>query len=252
MKTVLSMMTCFLFITFLTTPSSATTQKGQAACEVSNIYARYAINRPLNNSQVELELIRGKNRVAHHYPQTQITEAWEQNKVGKIKPTRYFDAYARAIEYQPTERVHGKIEKDWSYRYQLLSQSLLEKDAPTKAQSTNCNSEQSITIEQNQTRFEIVFLPNQQLVKEFSIYNATNQRIEHWKLKSVSQDKTAVDTFFETRESYKSTDFADIGDDHTDPFLTQMVTVGFIEAGASGFYQADEHGEVHSMGTHHH
>ena len=42
---------------------------------------------------------------------------------------------------------------------------------------------------------------------------------------------------------------ADIGDDHTDPFLTNMVNQGFIEAGASGFY--DQNGNAIGEGHRH-
>ena len=38
--------------------------------------------------------------------------------------------------------------------------------------------------------------------------------------------------------AYQTTDFADIGDDHTDPFLTDMVHQGFIEHGSDGVYHA--------------
>ena len=58
-----------------------------------------------------------------------------------------------------------------------------------------------------------------------------------------------VSNFFAKRVDYQATDYADIGDDHTDPFLTKMVTQGFIEAGASGFY--DQHGRA-LKGEHNH
>ncbi|MFT6897794.1 MAG: hypothetical protein ACJA13_002205 [Paraglaciecola sp.] len=47
----------------------------------------------------------------------------------------------------------------------------------------------------------------------------------------------------------KAPDVSDIGDDHSDPFLIKMVTLGFIEHGASGFY--DDKGNA-LEGAHHH
>ena len=82
------------------------------------------------------------------------------------------------------------------------------------------------------------------LIESFSVDKSGYVR--EWKLKTVDFNKNTKD-FFTKRQNYQSTDYADIGDDHTDPFLTKMVTQGFIEAGASGYY--DEHG--HSIGEGH-
>ena len=67
----------------------------------------------------------------------------------------------------------------------------------------------------------------------------------------MSLDEVEIAAEFVKREQYISTDYADIGDDHTEPFLTQMVNLGFIEGGASDFYNAQgealqgEHGHQH-------
>ena len=72
--------------------------------------------------------------------------------------------------------------------------------------------------------------------------------VREWTLQDVNYNAD-TNTFFAKRESYQSTDYADIGDDHTDPFLTKMVNQGFIEAGASGYY--DQHGQaIGSSHTH--
>ena len=47
-----------------------------------------------------------------------------------------------------------------------------------------------------------------------------------------------------------STDFADVGDNEAGPFLRKMIALGFVEHGASGFYQAN--GETLQGGAHHH
>ena len=60
----------------------------------------------------------------------------------------------------------------------------------------------------------------------------------HWQQQSLSHEQADINAFFASRYGYQTTDYADIGDDHTDPFLTNMVHQGFIEAGASGFYNA--------------
>lgn len=62
-----------------------------------------------------------------------------------------------------------------------------------------------------------------------------------WRRTEVVTDPEAVMTAFEDRSRYASTDYADIGDNESDPFLLRMVNLGFVEHGGSGFYDADGH-----------
>lgn len=72
---------------------------------------------------------------------------------------------------------------------------------------------------------------------------------QQWQLVSIEQ-KSMSETFDRWRK-WPSTDFADVGDNEADPFLRKMIALGFVEHGASGFYQAN--GEpLQGGGTHHH
>lgn len=57
-------------------------------------------------------------------------------------------------------------------------------------------------------------------------------------LDKVKFDKAAVMQQFANWDSFQTTDYADIGDNEGDPFLAKMINLGFIEHGASGFYDA--------------
>ncbi len=188
--------------------------------------------------QTHLVLWRQADRVAHQYPDTQITEGWEQVH-GLIKPTRYFDADQRAIEYQPGEHVHGKSEHDWSLRYQLLPQRLLSQLTHTGEQAGECANLASEHRVSSDKALEVDWMPALQLVQAYHLKQKTHT--ESWQLVSWSQDAAQINAFFTSRDGYNSTDFADIGDNHTDPFLTKMVNLGFIEHAATGFYDADGH-----------
>ena len=52
-----------------------------------------------------------------------------------------------------------------------------------------------------------------------------------------NQQKVQVE--FAKWDNYQTTDYADIGDNESDPFLAKMINLGFVEHGASGFYHAD-------------
>jgi len=60
-----------------------------------------------------------------------------------------------------------------------------------------------------------------------------------------------IEEFFRIRGSYQTTDYADIGDNESDPFLLKMMNLGFIKHGASGFYDAQGHA-LKKRHNHHH
>jgi hypothetical protein len=84
------------------------------------------------------------------------------------------------------------------------------------------------------TKIELQWLVESQLISYYSWQKGNNQEV--WQLQNLHHDAALIDDFFSQRADYQGTDFADSGDDHSDPFLIKMVTPGFIEHGASGFY----------------
>lgn len=202
----------------------------------------------MSKKQKNLELWRNGNHVAHHYPQTQITEYWFLNPHKQIQPIRFFDKHQRAIEYQVGESVHGKSETDWSYRYQMIADGLLQSLQEKERSGSGCDQQITYSGQQGKQLIQVVWMPEQKLIKSFTLRKGNAK--ETWKLIGVNADPDRVTQFFKHRDKYQSTDFADIGDDHTDPFLTNMVTLGFIEHGASGFY--DDKGNPIRGGLHRH
>jgi len=219
----------------------ASVEASQPECLATSLKAQYKIVKA-NNSNVELNLIRNNREVAHQYPQTQITEAWQLNANNQIKPIRFFDQHERAIEYQPGEKIHGRTETDWNYRFQLMNSNMLSQFVNITSQGTGCEQIEYKTFSNEHVELSLVWMPLQQLVKEFRVTDkSSNQQVEHWQLQHVSYEKSQIEQFFSQRYHYNATDFADIGDDHTDPFLTQMLNLGFIEHASSGFYNQNGH-----------
>ncbi|MFT6088105.1 MAG: hypothetical protein ACJA11_003378 [Glaciecola sp.] len=208
----------------------------------SKLIAVYEIAKSANSSdrleqKLQVTLIRNGNEVAHQYPQTGITESWQLNQAKQIKSTRFFDLHERAIEYQPGEKVHGKTESDWSYRNQLISDSLLKKFTTTNVINEGCNRIETKQLNDGRLSMDITWFSELRLVSSFIIKEKDSPRIlESWSLKSLTLSNKQITPFFKSRYAYYATDYADIGDDHTDPFLTKMMNLGFIEHGASGFY----------------
>ncbi|GBL05458.1 hypothetical protein [Glaciecola sp. KUL10] len=238
MKNRIMLITVILFISVC---NLATANPVQIACsQADQLIAHYEINRA--QQKVQLNLVRDKHQVAHQYPQTNITEAWELNPSNKIKPTRFFDAHARAIEYQPGESVHGRNESDWSYRYQLMSDKMLTEFKLVEVTGKACDKLQLKEYVDKQVTMKLSWSPATKLIHNFEVINnKTQNTIEKWTLLNTHKNDQQISNFFEQRYAYLSTDFADIGDDHTDPFLTQMLNLGFIEHAHSGFYNQDGH-----------
>jgi len=214
----------------------------KAECNInhSQLRAEYQLQTFKNGQVIQtspLVLWRNGNTVAHQFPNTEITESWFLLNNKQIKPTRFFDHYQRAIEYQPGEKVHGKTEKDWDYRYQLISASLLPQLTLSAESGSGCQKEQTYSKSTENTTIVLKWLPELQLVSSFS--STRGDIKETWQLTSQQYDQPAIEHFFTELSQYQSTDYADIGDDHTDPFLAKMINLGFVEHGASGFYNTD-------------
>lgn len=214
-----------------------------ATCDISptKLTASYQITATDGNKHHTSELVLWRNgkTVAHQYPQTHITESWYLAKNQLIKPTRFFDNEQRAIEYQPGEKVHGKAESDWNYRYKLISDTLLSQLNVQQETGAGCEQTRIYTKSMGDTKIEVRYLTQQNLVSYYSWQKGSTQEV--WTLQNVTSDTRKINVFFDRRAAYQSTDFADIGDDHSDAFLTKMVTLGFIEKGASGFYDDKGH-----------
>lgn len=208
------------------------------SCDTDHLKATYNIEREVINKPpqtTELVLWRkGNNHVMHQYPQTGISQYWFLAANNRIQAVRYFDNHQRAIEYQAGESVHGKQEKDWSYRYQLISKQLLSGLTKTSTEGDGCGKREHYTGNANHRSIKMTWLPELELVQHFEL--STPKFRETWQLQQDNHDPERVNRAFAKRSHYQTTDFADIGDDHHDPFLTQMVNLGFIEHGASGFY----------------
>jgi hypothetical protein len=217
-------------------------QCSSSVSPANKLIAVYEITKNTNsNDQLEralqITLVRNGNEVAHQYPQTGITESWQLNQADQIKSTRFFDLHERAIEYQPGEKVHGKSESDWSYRNQLISDSLLSRFTTTTVINEGCNRLETKQFSDDGLLMDITWFPELRLVSRFIIKEKDSDSIvESWSLKRLTLSNKQIAPFFKSRYAYYATDYADIGDDHTDPFLTKMMNLGFIEQGASGFY----------------
>ncbi len=261
-----------------------------------------------------------QRRVAHEHPKLAITEVWNKPSDRLLRRSRHFDAFNRAIEFEPfgirqlpnpkdltrtdtvVNRLTTKPERSvnsgvlpevdiWMQKYHLASQ-LPQADAPAMhpdgytellkqgvaagadpqllaGLSSRKRCHELKVLHERQQRYisEIVWdesirLPvYMQTVRDNStpldFSRSKSERasvgassvISRWVLVSLESDEDKVGDRFAAWDSHDTTDFADIGDNESDPFLLKMINLGFISHGASGFYDAS--GNMISSGVGH-
>ncbi|HEA16732.1 hypothetical protein LCGC14_2391690 [marine sediment metagenome] len=208
-----------------------------AQCALDNQYvqANYQVSKQaVANTLAQTEqftLWRTPHQVAEQG--RELVEMWQQLSNQQIRPIRYFQTQQRGIEYQPTE---VQVQQDWSTKYQLVSDDFIAKMTLKSEQGEGCEQLQNYQLVQGDTKIELAWLVNKKLVSSMRI--SKPQLTQTLTLATVRFDKAAVLQQFARWDSYQTTDYADIGDNEGDPFLAKMINLGFIEHGASGFYDA--------------
>ena len=213
--------------------SASATQSTECDFDLKIHGAKYLVTKKLQGTQeiakqYKVNLWRYRDQVAYEYPQKQLTEIWNLVSNGQIRPVRLFDEFKRGIEYQPLEVNEGKGDKNWSAKFQLVDQNLLAKLKINKTEKEGCYTRSERVGEEKNNKLNLVWLEHVKLPRELTVeYGKT---VEHWQLISIEKDKQEVDKVFKQRENYHLTDYADIGDNESDPFLLKMVNVGFASA----------------------
>lgn len=220
--------------------------------DASYLFAKYVIEtqQVTQNASLPtktlLTLWRKGDEVAHEKNDLQITEIWNQLSNKRMRPIRYFDEYQRGIEYHPGEMLPGSVAESWSAKYQLISDQFIQKMTLIKTEQKGCDTIEQYHYSQDELKIDLTWLPKLKLIKSYKEANAKKKTTIS--LQYTETNKVTINAFFEKRSHYQTTDYADIGDNESDPFLAKMINLGFVEHGASGFYDATGH----AMNDQHH
>ena len=198
------------------------------------IGARYLIAKG-DAEPVQMTLWRRANQVLYQYEGQDVVDLWERTPNGQVRLIRLFDHYQRGIEYQPGEVA--AVKPDWEVKRVLVAASLREQMQLDHLEANTCEQEQHFSLNNDEAKIELTWLQEAELATEYHEQQA-NQQLS-WTLVGVETDAVKVDQAFEQRLHYQMTDFIDIGDNESDPFLQQMINMGFVEHAHSGFYDAE-------------
>lgn len=224
-----------------------------ADCKINKhvLGAVYDVKKSTDGKKYKLQrrviLWRNGQQVAHEYKDTHITELWEKTKLGKLRLERHFDKHKRGIEYHPSEINNGEGTSNWHIRNQLISNKLLREMQLTSTTGENCQVLEKYTLSNDVVQIKLDWLPVLALVKSYMEESSTGKL--EWKLERIIHDEKQVKRAFQTRSEYLMTDYTDIGDNETDPFLTKMINLGYIEHSHSSIY--NDKGETFGGDNHH-
>lgn len=173
----------------------------------------------------ELVLWRNGQQALHEYPAKKLADLWEHTLNDQLHLVRYFDEFQRAIEYQPGEIPEGRKSGAWSVKRQLVADDVLESMQLVGSEGEGCEKTVTYELEDPGKSIRLEWLEELSLVKALTEQNAG--RVIRLQLQKAMTDTAAVKAALTKRSDFQSTDYTDIGDNESDPFLTRMINQGF-------------------------
>lgn len=229
---------------------SASAQAGECLADSERLEASYAISST-RGKPVVLEFLRDGNRVMYRYPDKGLADRWSLTANGYLKPVRFFLDDQRAIEYDAFDINGGRGSKNWEARSQWIRQAQI--DGMEKVGMTGEGCRRIETYEYKPlgkngspdpfSNISLVWMPELRLVKSYEIRSSDaigQRRVTRWELQELrTGNLDDIALAMTAYDGFGATDYADIGDNESDPFLLKMIRLGFVQHGSSGFYQSD-------------
>lgn len=183
-------------------------------------------------------------KVAHEYEGLGLTFRYSNARGDRLFKMQYFDEHERAIEFEPEMLSEENKDIVWQQKWQVLPDRLLTELELSDTSGENCNQiEQYVGHLSGEgranTEYYVAWLTEFDLP---FIYEAKDDKYNkgvRWQLAEIISNQSEIEAAFAKRDTFNSTDFADIGDNESDPFLMNMINLGFIEHGNSGFYDSE-------------
>lgn len=225
---------CFIatqLISFKSYASESCTKK------VEQLGAIYTIETSGLNSETtkiksNFELWRKGHDVLHINQLKQTTNQWHTLKNNSVRKVSYFDHYQKGIEFEPV----ASNKHHWQSKFQLVTEAQLANMTLISTKGQGCSRIEYYKLESKEQTIELWWQPELQLAQK--VITNEKETITVWQLNKTIFSTDKIESVFKRTEHYKMTDYADIGDNESDPFLRKMIRLGFIDHAGSGFYDA--------------
>ena len=245
MKKSIFLISCFLFSSLSYAQCEDDSQILGASYLIKQIDLKTGKTIGGPQGEQSLNFWRDHEQVLYEYQDQKISEKWNRLSNQQIRLVRYFDNFQRGIEYQPTEINHGQGEHNWGSKFQIVNPLFIRQLSLVKQTGDNCDlvshyeKTQSSADKTNKETAQAVQLSWSvvyQLPTYFSIKN--KDILVQWQLIKLIKNPSQVQQEIRNKQDYQLTDYSDIGDNESDPFLAKMINQGFIEHNESGFYDS--------------
>lgn len=188
--------------------------------------------KPQSVTSQSIELHRDNNRVMKREVAQGINNIWTLNKKrslsAQVSLNRAFEKYKHIIEYQPNEL---KYKPQWQDVLQVVNIPALSKMTLVKQEKSGCELEQHYVLKDQENTYKLIWLPALRLVKYFQSKSASFST--QWVLNKYQSDMSEMLSLFKQYDNYQSTDYADVGDNESIPFLAAMINQGFSSSSSN-------------------
>lgn len=200
---------------------------------MSAVFSKSSAGRKSPPQVKSIHLQRSTKRVAIDYKDKNITELWELTKDKRLRLVKYFNEEKRGIAYQPNEIKSKGKENDWSAKQQLLSDNYLQTLDLVATSGFGCNVVEHYRRTVGDTAIEVEYLKHLKLIKRYQVKKPDSAVLIQ--LTDYDHTEKPIEEYFTRLSKYKTTDYADIDDKESDPFLLKMKKLGLVEPMTSGF-----------------
>ncbi|WP_028772633.1 hypothetical protein [Shewanella waksmanii] len=170
-----------------------------------------------------------------------VFEQW--NLQGEF--SRYFANHMRSVTYTRGDLKSLHRVPNIAQKFHLIAPDMLAQFSKGSEHNQGCFTVTDYHSTEPQ-EVKLQWIAQLQLPYSLNYQNAAHQ--VRFTLANVTPI-TAAD-FNAVATGYRDIDFADIGDNESDPFIAKMINQGFIEHGSSGFYRSN--GQSLGGSSHHH
>ncbi len=199
--------------------------------DASHLSARYGVSNSHGDSR-EVTLIRNKQQVIYqHNPQS--FELWDS----RGEYVRYFPIEHRSVSYRKGDLLSLNMHFNFEQLNHLISpttiKGLQQLALRNKDMADTCITQQ-YSGEQSGHKLTVSWIEKLGLPQSFVVSDASgSMQYQLLEVTSFSNNE-----FGALISGYQDIDFADVGDNESDPFIAKMIHQGFIQHGSSGFYDS--------------
>lgn len=213
--------------------------------DANHLSATYTVKHP-SGQQSTMTLLRNNHQVIYQRSPVSF-EMW--NKQGEY--VRYFPNEQRSISYRKGDLLSLNIHFDFEQLNHLVSTNVLNQlslseqtsqafadERENQIAALGCIDTNRYQTALHHSQLKLVWADKIALPVAMDVTANIEQDSNKVSYQLVALKALSNDDFTSLISGYRDMDFADVGDNESDPFIAKMIHQGFIQHGSSGFYDS--------------